>query len=286
MTDNTIHNPVLKPTGNSSSGFMFDLDLKKLVFDLLKFWWLFIISISISLLVVWSIHRYTIPVYKASMKLLLEVRGGQNSKGDMMQGFGLTPGLSNIENQIAILSSRKMFEKTIKRLDYNLSYYIQGRVKVTEVYQGFPFVIYFDSTHVQLLNTPIHINVINDKKFRLSFSTKEETPTFIYKKGIYGRPASPAEFSKTYNFGEIITTQWFSLAIYCKNCTANKSNDYFIKFHSPSSLVESYRSRFNIYKADENSSIVQLSLTGTNNFKNIKFLNKLAEVFIESNLEE
>jgi len=81
---------------------MFDLDFKKLLFDMLHCWWLFLITIPLSLLVVWGIHRYTVPVYKASMSLLMEVRGSQSKKTDMMEGFGLTPGMSNVDNQIAI----------------------------------------------------------------------------------------------------------------------------------------------------------------------------------------
>ena len=263
---------------------MFDLDFKKLLFDLLRFWWLFIITVSLSLLVVWAIHRYTVPVYRASMTLLMEDRGSNQSNTDMMQGFGLTPGMSNVDNQIAILSSWKIFNRTINQLDYFLGYYVEGTVKSTELYNSFPFIVYFDSTHVQLLNTPIHINVIDTASYELSFST-EEAYTYNYKARKFGEHVGPTEFSKVYKFGDIAQTPWFSVAIYCKGCTP-KGFDYYIKFNNPGSLVNEYRSHFYAAKEEENSSIVNLSVTGTNSAKNIKFLNKLADVFIAYNLEE
>jgi len=275
----------MRNTISDSAGSVFDLDFKKLLLDVFRFWWLFLITVPLSLLVVWTIHRYTIPVYKASMELLMEVRGEQPQQSDMMQGFGITPGMSNVDNQIAILSSRRIFQKTIEKLDFYLGYYAEGRVKVTELYHKFPYKVYFDSAHVQLLNTPIHIKVIDANNYELSFTAKG-APLYNYKEKRTIGGIDKHEFKKVYKFGEIATTPWFSIAIMSNKYGISEESKYYIQFSSPESLIYSYMSRFQVFKGDGNSSIVHLSLSGTNQNKNILFLNKLAEVFIESNLEE
>ena len=85
----------------STSSFM--LDYKKLLFDTIKFWWLFAITVPLALLIVYVMHRYTQPIYRASMTLLMEERGSENSQNNMMEGFGLSSGMRTLDNQIAIL---------------------------------------------------------------------------------------------------------------------------------------------------------------------------------------
>ena len=56
--------------------------------------------------------------------------------------------------------------------------------------------------------------------------------------------------------------------------------------HDMNGLVNRYRSRLNVEVNDEKGSILTLSMTGPNKEQICDYLNKLAEVYIQSNLEE
>ena len=53
------------------------------------------------------------------MRVLMEERGENVKQTDMMEGFGLTPGLSNVDNQLELLTSWDMVSKAIDALRNN-----------------------------------------------------------------------------------------------------------------------------------------------------------------------
>ncbi|MDI9538243.1 MAG: Wzz/FepE/Etk N-terminal domain-containing protein, partial [Bacteroidota bacterium] len=120
-----------KGSGIPVSNTGITLDYKKLISDVIRFWWLFVITISLALFVVYMIHRYTQPVYRASLVLLVDERGSDKTQANMMEGFGLSTAMRTLENQIAILTSWEMVRTAIKELDFDVSYYKTGRLKNT-----------------------------------------------------------------------------------------------------------------------------------------------------------
>ncbi|MBS2098526.1 polysaccharide biosynthesis tyrosine autokinase [Carboxylicivirga linearis] len=271
-------------TTSQSSGFNFDT--KRFLFDLLHFWWLFAITIPIALATVFLIHRWTLPTYRASISLLIEERGEKMPTGNMMEGFGLTPGQQNMENQMAILTSWDVVKETVDQLDFHLSYFISGRVKHTEMYgSGEPFKVVFDSLHNQILNTPIHIEIINQDQYRLKLNT-ESASTYNYRLNTSGINLSSINIEQTYRFGEVVDANWGRFKIEnTKGTTASNQEMYFV-FNHPNNIAAHYKSRLRTYRANESSSIIRVSVTGKNNQKNITFLNQLAKVFIANNLEQ
>ena len=77
---------------NTNSGLDLSLDVKKLIRDFLKYWWLFLITIPLAVSSVYMLHRYTTNIYSASIRILMEERGDDMPQSNMMEGFGLTPG--------------------------------------------------------------------------------------------------------------------------------------------------------------------------------------------------
>ena len=76
----------------------------------------------------------------------------------MMEGFGLTPGQQSVENQMAILSSWDLVLRTINQLDFQVSYFVQGNLKHTELYGSTPYTIEYDDTKPQIVITSYSIH--------------------------------------------------------------------------------------------------------------------------------
>ena len=264
---------------------LFNIDVKRFIRDLIQYWWLFAITVPISLLSVFMVHRYVQPVYSATITLLMEERGDIMPKADIMQGFGLTPGQRSVDNQIAILTSWDIVMQTIDKLDFYVSYFAEGRLKHTEMYGNLTFEVQFDSTHPQLLNTPINIIPIDDKSCKVYIETKQGV-SYVYEGNKQGGATGPIHFEKLVRYNEPVITDWASFSIIPKNCNpASETEQYFV-FNMPGDLTSDFKSRLRAQLPGESSSIIRVSLTGKNNIKNQVFLNTLAEVFIANNLKQ
>ncbi|TAJ06863.1 polysaccharide biosynthesis tyrosine autokinase [Marinilabiliaceae bacterium JC017] len=283
-TDRPVYN-TSNQLNESSGGMAFNLDIKKLIADLLRFWWLFVITIPLCMSTVFIIHRYSTPVYRASMRLLMEESGKTLPQENMMEGFGLTPGLRSVDNQLAILNSWNMASRAVSKLDFNISYFVKGRFLQTEVYGQSPFVVSIDSLHPQLLNTAFNIEVLDDEQYRLTFST-EGAGAYVYgtRKGKGG--CGPLEYTQVHRFGELVTSQYYSFIMNKRAGDLSRMQHYYFKFNHPDAVTSLYNDRFKAYKINDNSNIVLLTVTGENRSKNIRFLNKIAKEFIASNLEK
>ncbi|MGQ1890675.1 GumC family protein [Thermophagus sp. OGC60D27] len=276
----TSHN---RPQPDSSSQFI--LDYRKLLHDLLNFWWLFAITILLSFGLVFILHRYSTPIYKASMSILMEERGSDRTKEDMMQGFGLTPGERNLDNQIAVLTSRDIIRKTIDQLDFHISYFAAGRLKDTEIYPNPGFVVEFDSSASQITGIPVNVTILDDQHFELSVKTTNYA-VLNFQSGNTAQYSGNIDFSQKFKFGDKIETPWLKARIVRSEYGSAGENTYYFIFNNPESLAARYYSILQAKKAGENSTIVHLSVTGSNHQKNIAFLKKLSETFINTNLEK
>src|SRR5690554_5936937 len=60
------------------AGTQFIIDYRKLFIEIVRYWWLFLVTIGLSLAIVTIKHRYAQPVYSAYMTILMEDRGNEN----------------------------------------------------------------------------------------------------------------------------------------------------------------------------------------------------------------
>ena len=269
---------------SSDTSLNINLDFKKLIRDVVRFWWFFLITIPIALGSVYLKHRWSTEIYSASMRILMEVRGNDMPQTNMMEGFGLTPGMRIIDNQLAVLKSWDMVNKAINKLDFNVSYYAKGNFKTTEIYPAYHYCVEFDSLHPQLLNTQFVIKQLNKNSFKLKYLVENQYSYNYKAKRIFSGPGR-IEVSEKYNLGEWITTQWFRFRILSENFNLSPDNQYYFVFNHPNAIISRYAGLLRAYKNTE-SSIITVSVTGANKTKNVKFLNTLGNVFIASNLEK
>src|SRR5665647_1936843 len=83
------------------------VDLRKLFFKLLSYWQFFVLALFVALICAWFYNRYTLTKYRVTSTLLIEEnkKPGAIGTDQLLQGFGLQPGMQNLDNQIQILSS-------------------------------------------------------------------------------------------------------------------------------------------------------------------------------------
>ena len=96
-------------------------DFRMILGYLRAYWWLFALSVIVCIAGAFVYLRYATPIYNMSAKVLLqdsEKGGAVISPADMLVDFGMQNRISNVENEIAMMSSMTVVRRAV--VDANL----------------------------------------------------------------------------------------------------------------------------------------------------------------------
>ncbi|GAG65759.1 unnamed protein product, partial [marine sediment metagenome] len=239
-------------------------------------WYWFALSLFIAISAAYIVNRYTTPVYNISASVIVrdDARGSMGSTGaeQFIQGMEMFRTQKNVQNEMGILKSYNLANKTIQELDFGITYVKIGRsqVKKTWLYNQCPFEVILDSSKYTRKNFPVNIMILSPDEYMLEIDED-------YK------------ISKILKFGEKFEHQHFNFYLRIKNNFVFGSSSYYKYYFvikGLNSLSNQYRSKLNVGVNDELGSILTLSLQGYNVQQEADYLNKLCEVYIRSGLDE
>jgi len=200
---------IYTPTGDNLG------DIRKIINILLRNWYFFVIFISLSMGAVFIFHRYTPNIYRSSITMLFKSGSNRNSpQSSLIEGFGPSIEMHNIENQTFIIKSNKMVRRAINLLDFEVSYFKEGRFKDTELYDPIPFLLKFDTLKPQLVNKPIKMQFFPDKTVKVTLSTIENGALYNYKTFQNTGYSNNAAFETIIKQGEIVKHPAFSFSLH------------------------------------------------------------------------
>ncbi|MCK4923090.1 MAG: polysaccharide biosynthesis tyrosine autokinase, partial [Bacteroidales bacterium] len=251
------------------------LDLKKYFFLILANWYWFIISLFLGLAIAYMTNRYSKPVYRVNATLMLNE--GASSRG--LSGVeNLIPGMEMYSqrryaiNEVEILKSYSMAQKTLMELDFDVSYTGIGRSGLKEVvlYKNSPFYVEIDSVKGSLGGHPVEIHPLSQTHYELYIDDQYE----IRQKMAYG---------------ETFHSEPFNFTLHLKN-PENYSGGYgkyVFVVNGVSGLSYYYKNRLTISSNDERrGGVLYLNITDFNSQQATDYLNKLMTVYIKQGLEE
>jgi tyrosine-protein kinase Etk/Wzc len=253
------------------------LDLKKYFFMVLANWYWFVISIFVGLGIAWVINRYTLPVYNVSASLIIN----DDDRGRGLSGYeNLIPGMEIFRNQkkvlneMEILKSFSLATKTIKQLDFGISYMAVGRsgIKETVLYNNSPFVVETDSVSTNPGGYPVYLDIVDNEYYDLSIDNQYN----IREKVKFGQKFESSGFSFTVKLrspGSIDPKGGYS--------------KYYFVFNDVSSLAGQYKGALSIESNDaKRGSVLFLSMSGNSQQQITNYINTLMRVYILQGLEE
>jgi tyrosine-protein kinase Etk/Wzc len=149
------------------------LTIKDLLFKYLRFLPLFIISIALALLVAYIYLRYTTPIYASSGALIVKDDNGSSANtGDRFQQLFVLDNSMNLKNEIEIIRSRPLLKRVVENLNLNLTYYVVGKIKESNIYTACPFQVQAIQIADSNISFTLHIKIENNKSFRLNEDPK------------------------------------------------------------------------------------------------------------------
>lgn len=157
-------------------------DLRNVARIVSKNWYLVVIALVLSA-VLSFLYSYKIPeVYGASTQILLKDRTAYDYQSQMYRGLGYFSGYGDIVNQKRVLTSYDLINNTLDKLDFQVSYFIIGRFKTTQIYMNLPFRVDIQVLNPRLYERPFDLHIIDPKTFSISYDPGQGvvTKTFAF----------------------------------------------------------------------------------------------------------
>lgn len=165
------------------------INLKDVLSYYARYWKWFLLSLILCLVIAKVYLRYSIPFYKSTATLLIkdENSGGLSSEMSAFKELDLFGNSSrNVDDEIEILKSRNLVEKTIRLGEFNIKYIQEGRIKSSDAYGKNAIKIKFNSldTTFTKRDTLVSVEILSDNNFELFDANKKSKGKFNFNQKI------------------------------------------------------------------------------------------------------
>ncbi|MFA6087607.1 GumC family protein [Mucilaginibacter sp.] len=222
-----------------------EIDYFKLGKILISRWYWIAGSLAIFMIISNVYLWYTPKIYATSGTMKLEDK--KSEIADLSSIIASSErGTSRIQSETSVIQSHGVILNAVKDLDYPISFYIEGRVRTSEIYPAKPLTIQlvqFDS--LNFYRDLITFKPINNNNFSL-----------VYKVG-------DKEIANNYAYNSIINIGPTSFTIKYPGAI-NKSSVILFKFNTPEDFVGRIRGELRTAETAKNSNILSLQLTDAN----------------------
>jgi len=245
----------------------------------IRYWYLYVITLSLALAGAYFYSWYATPLYSASCAVLIKESNNSGDASDFLMRLDNYSTDRNIQNEIEILKSRSLISKTIQDLNLEVSYFLEGNVKTSELYkEDCPLKATVDSLRFMAYSEPVEIQVLNSSRYRLRFHSSRE-----------GK-----DFEKEYRFGEAVKTDLGVFTVdkssrfsdQAFNNPGHEKRNFILRFNAFENLIVRYSSSLKVEPVSKQSSMLRMSLEDPVPQKAVDFLNQLIEVWLKSSIDE
>lgn len=268
------------------------IDLKATLLKYAHYWYYFIISVLFFLFIAFLYNRYSKPIYSVSSTLLIrDDRNSQLGAENLLEGLEMFSGKTNLKNEIALLNSYSITKQVVEDLNFGISYFKHGKIITSVLYENLPFIVVVDSLHPQVTGSDFYITILNDSEYNLNVSVDDSYAYNIITEKFDKSIPVNVKIDETYKFGQAVESQGFSFVINKNNehfRSVDLLNEYSYSFtiHNINSLVDKYVRLTTINPINKDASVLKINIKGNSPRKNIDYLNKLTEVYIDNGLNE
>jgi len=266
-----------------------DNDFKKAIELLIRNYKLLIISLVLAFAIAYFVNINTSPIYGITSSVLIK-ENADNPGGNGMNDYlnsSLFGNNQNFQNELWIMQSLPVIEKTVKKAKLAVTYYKEDGFKKLDVYQEAPFRILFSPDHVQ----PIYVNfkIVFTKTGDFSITAESENASFYnYSTEEYKYHKANWSFHVSGKSGELISTSDLSFIV---EIDSTKTIDekvamlYSFEFVDLNLLARNFKNRFQFNVIDKKATVVEINFKAESAQKGIDVVNGLMEVYSNQNLD-
>ncbi|UEG52661.1 polysaccharide biosynthesis tyrosine autokinase [Mucilaginibacter daejeonensis] len=233
--------------------------LIEVIFTYLKYWYWFLISLTIFLVIGYFYVKIQVPQYSTQAQILIKDNSKQLTDQVVFEELNITPPGSTVDNEILILRSPTLVEVTIKELDLQTSYYAKGPLNDRILYSNVPAKIEViqPSDKTYSVDWPVQLSNNSEALFdgkRVSLGAPVNTPAGVIK----------------------ITVNRLSFS----------TIPYFVKFSKVGDVAGEYINKTGVAPVAKGSNILLLTTENAVPKRGEDFLNKLIKNYITASTDD
>jgi len=253
---------------NSLKGNLIDIEDIRVIRKFLAKNWLILLGLPLLGGLIAAFYTHRMPeIYEAKMEILTKANFEIEQNNQSYTGLvGLYKNYADISNQTRVIKSYDLISQTLDKLNFELSYFVSGRIKTTRAERLPYFDVDVNRIHSSLYHQKIDIKVLDLKTYELSFDFEGE------------------RISKRHQFGVEVNEPEYSVLVE-KTASLNEDNlakiqilNYQFLVNSRSTMVSQYISNLSI-ENEEYTSILDLRVRDESQERAKMFLDTLGEVY-------
>src|SRR5690554_1692259 len=221
------------------------------------------------------VHRMA-DEYGAKTEILLGSGSGYEYQTQIYRNLtGYSGNVNQITNQIRVLQSHDLISQTLDKLNFQISYFIVGRVKTTEIPQIDAFDVQMkliESTGAHLYGTAFDVKIIDHDSYVLSFENNGEA---IRRTHLFNTEAIENEYILNLERNAFLSKQTFEKL---------RENNYRFILNSKTHLVNTYKDALMVSN-EEGTSILAISIKDHLASKAKMFLDSLSYAYIDYTIQ-
>ncbi|MFW6218612.1 MAG: GumC family protein [Bacteroidota bacterium] len=277
------------------------IDVKEILNRFLEYKWYYIAIITLFLAGAYLKNKYAPVIYENTATILINTdnKNGFMNKDDLFSNFGLFGADKNIENEIGILKSFTLIKNTISSLNFEVGYFFEENIINvaplqdfdfniinTSLYKEAPVKVNLDRSHNQPIDVLFYVDILSDTTFRIQ-ARGTDVSLYNYIDNNVVRKIRNFSIDKVYKFGETIVDKNYSFTV-TKNPEGYSDIPvgklFYFQLYHLDYLTLQYRNNLTINKANENASLINISINGYNQRKITEFINVFIDKYLETNL--
>ena len=245
-------------------------DIRKILMKAIRNWYFFLGVLLIAFAIAYFANKYTRPVYRVESKILVKSRSGTNSAASFLYGTDISNDMVTEGVESFVLKSFPIIYKTIKALNFTHSFTVEDEIGTKEAYGWEPAIMQIDSA-MEVRNYGRSFKFIVNDKDHFKFYEAEDT----------GNASTLYEFGQTVDY-KGLTFRAVKRRDYDYSSIINQ--EFTFSLWNPNNITRRYTNKLSVVPGQDGSTI-DLSLIGTIPRKEIDFIRKLIEVYIDEELE-
>lgn len=222
------------------------MNMRKEFNKYLRNWPWFMASLILCLGLGYLYLRYATPQYRAKTTIILKDESSRGPESIIYAEFGISnsPMTKKMENELAILRSRKLMKDVVKSLNLNIQYFVEGSVNTIEIYENIPFSLQVLRMDENLLRETGGAKIQVQEYAPDEFTIRNLNTMKIYR----------VEGGHSVDLG-------FANIVLGRLNEKVKSGPVIVQFSEIEKVASHYRNQIGFIQEEKNSNLIELQLT-------------------------
>ena len=252
-----------------------DIDYRRIFYLILRNWYWLPISIALGVTIAFFYVKRQHQVYKAEATIMVPKSGDsfnlQQLFDEQFRGAGAV-----VANELEILKSYTLNNNVVHALNWRVVWETRNYLRWDGLYGREPFTVLEEEGCNNANGIPVFIEPIDAVSYKVWASGKAT---------IGGVPRDIG-FESTGKFGEQFKNDVFCFTLLHNVDPAKVTgNQYRFAFQNMHALTRAYQSKLKVELTDRNSEVIRMEILGAEPLREVHYLNKLIDIYLDDKLK-